>query len=118
MLCVVFAVILIGNRFPRHAIFLANPLAQIEQLAALRTKRAKGIVLPVDLSIAGWTLSHRTKELAGYGDFGNRVQQPFRALHQNPSINKLDRTFTAHCVQANSNALARGAYDGGDFPVR
>ena len=109
-----------GNRFSRHAIFLANPLAQIEQFAALRTKRAKGIILPLDLSIAGWTMFHRSRrrELAGYGDFGNRVQQSFGTLHENPSINKFDRTFTAHRVQANGDALASGAYDGGDFSVR
>ena len=58
LLLVVFAIILVGNRFSRHAIFLANPLAQIEQLAAFRTKRAKGITLPFDLSIAGWTMFH------------------------------------------------------------
>lgn len=34
LLFVVFAIILVGNRFPRHAILLADPLAQIEQLAS------------------------------------------------------------------------------------
>ena len=117
LLFVVFAIILVGNRLPRHAILLADPLAQIEQLASFRTKRAKEIILPVNLTIAGGTLSHRTKESAGYGDFGNRGQQPFRTLHENPSINKFDRTFTSHRVQANGDTLASGADDGGDFPV-
>ena len=58
------------------------------------------------------------EKLAGYGDFGNRVQQSFGTLHENPSINKFDRTFTTHRVQANGDALASGAYDGGDFSVR
>ena len=64
LLFVVFAIILVGNRLPRHAILLADPLAQIEQLAAFRTKRAKRIILPVDLTITGGTLSHRTKRIS------------------------------------------------------
>jgi len=58
MLLVIFTIVLVGNRFPWHAILLADPLAEIEQLASFRTKRAKRIILPVDLSIAGGTLSH------------------------------------------------------------
>jgi hypothetical protein len=53
---IIFASMLSRDWFPRQAIFLTNPFTQIDQLATLRTKRAKGIVLPLDLPIAIWTL--------------------------------------------------------------
>jgi hypothetical protein len=57
---IVFAVInrLTRNRPPRHPIFFAHPLAEIDELAAFRTKGSKRIILPLDLFVAGRTFFH------------------------------------------------------------
>jgi len=47
-----------GHWSPRHTILLAHPLAEIDQLAAFRTEWSKGIILPLDLFVAGWTFFH------------------------------------------------------------
>jgi hypothetical protein len=39
-------------------------------------------------------------------------------LDQNSSIDEFDRTFASHGIQADGDALASGAHDGSDFPVR
>ncbi len=44
-----------GNRPARHAILFAYPLAKINEFAAFRTKGTEGIILPVDLFVAGRT---------------------------------------------------------------
>jgi hypothetical protein len=95
-------------RLPRHAILFANPLAEIDKLAAFGTKRPEGIILRRSLSIAGRALFHEPKaaRLVDQRDLANRAQQPLRAFDQNSSINKFDRTLAAHCIQANGDALA------------
>ena len=49
---------LAGNGPPRHAILFAHPLAEIDKLAAFRTKGPKQIILPLDLFVAGRTFFH------------------------------------------------------------
>ena len=44
------------QRLTRHAILAFNPLAQVNELAPLRTERTKRIVFPLDLLTACWTL--------------------------------------------------------------
>jgi hypothetical protein len=57
---------LISHRLPRHAILFADPLAEINELAALRTKRPERIILPLDPFVAGWTLFHEPELSAGF----------------------------------------------------
>ena len=45
--------------FPGDAILFADPFAQINQLATLRTERAKGIVLPLDTPFTRRTVHNR-----------------------------------------------------------
>jgi hypothetical protein len=47
--------------WPGHAVFLVGPLAEIDQLAALRTKRPPGIVLPFNRLSARRTFRHKAK---------------------------------------------------------
>jgi hypothetical protein len=49
------------NRLSRHAILFANPLIEINKLAAFGTKRPEGIILQRDLFVAGRTLFHEPK---------------------------------------------------------
>ena len=44
----------LGERFTGDSIFTFNPPAEIDELAALRTEGAKGIVFPLDRLTAGW----------------------------------------------------------------
>ena len=110
-----------SNRLSRHAILFAHPLAEIDKFAAFRTEGPKGIILPLDLLVAGRTLFHEqcdARRLVGQPSLVERMQEAFRALDQNSSVNEVDRTFPAHCVQANGDAFACGAYDGGNFAMR
>ena len=109
-----------AHRLPRHSILFANPLTEIDKLAAFGTKRPERIVLRRDLFIAGRTLFHgpTAARLVDQWNLANRAQQPLRAFDQNSSINKFDRTLAAHCIQANGDALASGPHDGGNFSMR
>ncbi len=49
----------VGDRFTWDSIFTLNPPAEVDELAALRTEGAKGVVFPFDWFTAGWTL-HET----------------------------------------------------------
>jgi hypothetical protein len=49
---------LIGNSLTRHAVLFADPLTEINELAALGTKWPERIIPPLDLFVAGWTLFH------------------------------------------------------------
>jgi len=51
-----------GNRLPRHAILFTDPLAKVHEFAAFRTKRAEGIILPMDRLITGRALFHDPNE--------------------------------------------------------
>src|SRR6266498_306893 len=56
----------VGNRLPRHAILFADPLTEIDELAALRTKRPERIILPMDRFVASWTFFHGPELSAGF----------------------------------------------------
>lgn len=49
---------LISNSLTRHAILFADPLTEINELAALGAKRSERIIPPLDLFVAGGTLFH------------------------------------------------------------
>jgi hypothetical protein len=112
----------ISNSLPRHAILFADPLTEINELAALGTKRPERIIPPLDLFVAGWTFFHEpelsARVSAHQWRLVHRAQQPLRTLDQNSPVNELDRTFAAHCVQAYGDAFSSGSYDGSNFPVR
>jgi hypothetical protein len=66
-----------GNRVPRHAILFTNPLAEIYKLAAFRTERPKGIILPLNRLVAGRTLFHEpggARRLVDQRNLVNRAQ--------------------------------------------
>jgi len=49
------------NAPARHAILFVGPATKVDQLAALRTKRTPGVVLPFDWFITRRTLPHNGK---------------------------------------------------------
>ena len=49
-------ILFLGQRLTRDAIFSFDPLAKVDELAALRTEGTKWIVFPFDWLTAGWTL--------------------------------------------------------------
>jgi hypothetical protein len=49
------------NFFAGHTILLVGPPAEVDQLAALRTEGAPGIVLPLNRSCASRTFRHKAK---------------------------------------------------------
>ena len=95
--------------FPGYAVFLTNPSAQVDELAAFRTERTEGIIFPVDRSSAGWTIHEAGAAVSLVASISGAglTCEPFGTLNQDSSIDKFDRAFTAHRVQPNGNAFSR-----------
>jgi hypothetical protein len=54
-----------GKRFARHSILTFDPAAEVNELAAFRTKWTKGIVFPLGRFTAGWALHESRNTCAG-----------------------------------------------------
>ena len=88
------------------AVLIVDPAAKINQLAVFRTKRTVWIILPLDRLFTVWTLHENNLFVAPAPVSGSGCCQRWRPLNQDSSPNEIDRTFTAHDVQAYSDAFA------------
>ena len=48
----------LGKRFAGNTILAFDPLAEVDELAPLRTEGTKRIIFPLDRLTAGWALHH------------------------------------------------------------
>ena len=89
-----------------NAVLIVDPAAKIDQLAVFRTERTVWIILPLDRLVAVWTLHENNLFVAAAPVSVSGYRQRLRPFHQNFSPDEIDRTFTAHGVQAHGHALA------------
>jgi len=94
------------ERLTRDAVLIVDPAAEINQLTLFRTKRTIRIILPRDRLLTVWTLHENNLFVAPAPVSGSGCCQRWRPLNQDSSPNEIDRTFTAHDVQAYSDAFA------------
>ena len=103
-------ILFVGERFTGHSILTFNPPAEIDKLAAFRTEGTKRIVFPLGRLRAGWA----------FHDLEPRerpTSERCRSFNQYSSFDECDRTFAAHGIQADGDALTSGADNGGYFAV-